>query len=881
MKKEILITLLFIIFFSGGLNAQVIKGRIIDKVGRDPLIGATVQVENDSKVAISDSDGYFFLDGLKKGKYTLLIKYVTYRDFYLEDVPSASQDSDGVLVEMEREDEALEGGWVTAVRRKNTEIATISMARQSASVMNTVSAQEIRRSQDSDAGEVIRRIPGVSLIDGKFVMVRGLSQRYNNVWINGGAVPSSEADSRAFSFDIIPSSQIDNILIVKSPVPELPADFSGGFIDINTKETVEEGSLCFNAGGVWNVGTAFSSFIKKNGHNWYTDEITPKGDLKLGAQYSGKIGPVGVAGTANYTDEYRTIKDMQNNLFGVYDLAHDRSNYLRRSVDDQYNHNKRVGAMLNFSYLGRGGSRYEFKNILNYLYTDRYTSRSGINAQSNAEAGAEYYTRKRLSYNGQITGRHTFANDRLDWNAGYSYANRYMPNRRRYMIDDALTDDGTLALTSANDINIEKTMLDEHIVSLAINDRHDFTGEAYIMAGIYGEYRSRKYTTKEQMFGWDPSHNTLPAGFRYMDIPTLLSDPQYRGPDKLFLIEEPHLRDNYDGNNSIGSGYVSAMIPLGKVNVYGGVRYEYSGMELISNLRDYEVSKKSRHYDYSDLFPSVNVTYSIDSRSQLRLSYGKSVNRAEFREVSSSVYYDFDLASNIQGNVDLKPCYVQNIDLRYEWYPSGGEIVSLAAFYKHFKNPIESTYTVSGGTDLVYSFENAGGANAYGLELEARKSLGFIGLKNFSVSSNLSLIHSRVTFPDGSRNEDRPMQGQSSYLINAGLFYSNEDKGLSASILYNRIGKRILGVGRSEGTTGSDETARVPDSYEMPRNVLDISFTKKIPWNLEVTAYARDILNEKLTYRQYADGADGRTVRQIAKQYRPGTNIGLQFSLSF
>lgn len=107
-------------------------------------------------------------------------------------------------------------------------------------VASGISAQTIARTQDKDASEVIRRVPGISVIDDKFVIVRGLAQRYNNVWINGAAVPSSEADTRAFSFDVLPSSQIDNLLIVKSPAPELPADFSGGFIRIRTKVVPEE-----------------------------------------------------------------------------------------------------------------------------------------------------------------------------------------------------------------------------------------------------------------------------------------------------------------------------------------------------------------------------------------------------------------------------------------------------------------------------------------------------------------------------------------------------------------------------------------------------------------------------------------------------------------
>ena len=140
---------------------------------------------------------------------------------------------------MESDERTLGEVSVTAVARRNTETAQVQEQKRSLVVQTGVSAQQIARTQDKDASEVIRRVPGVSIINEKFVMVRGLSQRYNNVWLNGGAVPSSEADSRAFSFDILPSSQLDNMVIVKSPAPEYPADFTGGFILVNTKQLPE------------------------------------------------------------------------------------------------------------------------------------------------------------------------------------------------------------------------------------------------------------------------------------------------------------------------------------------------------------------------------------------------------------------------------------------------------------------------------------------------------------------------------------------------------------------------------------------------------------------------------------------------------------------
>lgn len=911
--------------------AADIKGKVTDSTTGEPLIGATIQIDGTPKATATDIDGLFAFSGLdENANYTLTIKYISYKTKKIDGVRAEAQPQ-VIEIKLTPDEQTLNEVTVTGVARKNTEIAVIQMTKSSPVIVSNVSAQEITKTQDTNAGEVIRRVPGVSLIDDKFVMVRGLSQRYNNVWINGGAVPSSEADSRAFSFDLIPSSQIDNMQIVKTPSPEYPADYTGGFITITTKDIPAENTAELSVGGNWNDITSFSDFkyakgsgtdflgfdsgmrglngginstlnsIAGNGvdllnnhlnNDWRVRNMNPVGDLKL----SGSLGrrwklgdrQLGMIAAFNYSNEYRKYEDMQNNLFGVYDAEKDESNYLRYSVDDQYNHNVRLGAMLNFTLLSSdGNSKYQLKNIFNQIGNDRYTWREGLSAQSDNENSAEYYYRSRTTYNGQITGKHTFALDELDWSASYSYANRNVPDRRRYLINDAL-EPGVMQLTSPNDISREWTKLDEHIVSAAVNDKHDFKFGSFtpsLKFGAYGEYRTRKYTTRDFIYNWNAASNTLPDGFRQFDLSEMLSDESYFGADRLYLLEEQHMRNNYKGNNYLGAGYFAANIPLGNFNIYAGLRYEYDHMELITNTRDNAESPFSHNYEYNDLFPSVNTTYKINDQHQLRLSYGKTVNRPEFREVSPSVFYDFDLASNVQGNTDLKPCYIQNVDFRYEFYPSKGELISIAAFYKYFDSPIEWTYTVTGGTSLVYSYMNAQRANNYGIELDIRKDLSFIGLPGFSWSFNGALIKSRVKFEAGSKEEDRPMQGQSPYLVNTGLFYKNDKLQLDVALLYNRIGKRIIGVGRSEGTTSGNEALRVPDSYEMPRDVIDLSASKKFGNHWELKLSIRDLLAQKVYYKQFADvhysNGTSREVEQITRAYKPGRNIGVSAVYKF
>ena len=218
VNKIVATAMLLAVPAANGFAADII-GKVTDGKSKDALIGATVQVEGTNIIAATDIDGNFRLSGLKEGeKYRLTITYVAYKNKEIDGV-QASDQPQMISVALTPDEQTLGEVTVTGIARKNTEAAMVQIAKNSPVIVNNVSAQEIGKTQDSNAGEVIRRVPGVSLIDDKFVMVRGLSQRYNNVWINGGAAPSSEADSRAFSFDLIPSAQIDNMQIVKTPSP--------------------------------------------------------------------------------------------------------------------------------------------------------------------------------------------------------------------------------------------------------------------------------------------------------------------------------------------------------------------------------------------------------------------------------------------------------------------------------------------------------------------------------------------------------------------------------------------------------------------------------------------------------------------------------------
>ncbi len=666
-KKSI--STLISLFFSLTAYSGVIAGLVTDAQTEEPLIGVTILVKGTSTGTTTDVDGRYELK-VKEGNYDIIAKYIGYKEVEIHvGVKTVGTE---LSIKMFPENCNLDEVTVTARVRKDTELIQIKEQQSSLVVQTGVSAQMIAKTQDKDASEVIRRIPGISIIDDKFVMVRGLSQRYNNVWLNGGAVPSSEADSRAFSFDILPSSQLDNMVIIKSPAPEYPADFTGGFVLVNTKQQPVKSSLNISVGLGYNTNTHFKEFLRSKGsgtdwlgfdngfrglgagmknpltaypassdkidplanslnNDWRINTIHPLADIKLNANYNktwtiDEAGNLGLVASLNYGNSYKTLTDMENSLYGPYDTTNDKEVILRKATDNQYSNDVRLGALLNLTFIQTGGNNiFEWKNIFNQLGKDRYSTRDGFNAQPDKNEDYEYYYSSRTTYNTQFTGKHTINSNYLDWSVGYAYSNRNMPDRRRIERTDR-----TDQRMSIYRISREFSKLDEHIASAGVNYKHDFTFSEIsptLKAGAYGEYRTRTYNTREFQYGWDPE-NSLPSGFVFNDnIPeSVLTDGNY-GPDKLYIYEEINFLNNYKGRQSLACGYLGINVPWKAFNLYAGVRYEYCLQTLGMNTKQFEESMKYTDYKYNDLFPSVNMMWKINSCHQIRLAYGRSVNR--------------------------------------------------------------------------------------------------------------------------------------------------------------------------------------------------------------------------------------------------------------
>lgn len=928
------IYLVLIPFWANGQGGGAsLEGFVIDKKSGETLPGVTLFFPTLKIGASTDLDGNYSIDGIPAGKHTVQVSYIGYQTIVVNEleVKSGVNQFNALLEEATN---LLDEIVVTSVKRMNSEIAMVQSVRTSQVVMSGMSGIQISRSQDRSAAEVVKRIPGVSLLEERLIVVRGLPSRYNNVWINNTAVPGTEADSRSFSFDLLPSNQLESIMVVKSQSAEIPADFAGGFVKITTGSMPEKNELQVSLGTGVSTSSHFEKYMISNGsptdflgfdsgerslssvvpkrmdnndkelvslvtangfrEEWGVKQKSPLPDLRLSvmlnrAHKTKRGNDLGLTGALNYTKSIQVYRDMHNSRFGAYNWVEDKPEPIYDYSDNQYNSDSRGGAMLNVAWMDNH-NKIEFRNIFNILGKNRYTTRDGwqnVSALYNQEKYEYLYT-SRLTYTSQLSGSHDHRNGTTAWSISYSWANMDQPDRRiinreenRIFGDEHF---GKMAIDQ-NEISRDFVYLSENILSPSVNYTHKFSSlksETEVKIGLLGEYRGRDYNNRQFFYRYN--RYSMPSDFVYRDPVKEILQPGNFGADKLYIYEDTDNRNSYKGTLANGAAFAMLNYVSGKFRINTGLRLEAGRMILTNYDKIYEFSTYDNTYDIVHLYPSVNAAYNIDKQNLVRVAYGRSVNRQEFRELSPSVYYDFNLFSDVKGNPDLKHATIDNVDIRFEHYPSSGEYATFALFYKHFRNPIEWTYLDAGGS-YTYTFENAKEANNFGVEADIRKELDFLGMDDFSFGLNAAYIWSMVAFDkDRSLERDRAMQGQSPYIINGSLYYDNKERGISAGILYNRIGKRIVGIGRADTGSGASINNDVPDTYELPRDLLDVTISKKIGERAMVKFKATDILNQKIVFRQYPKFMDGNGVVhdrvQTSKKFSPGSYFALSLQLT-
>lgn len=949
-----------------------ITGVVVDRETNQTIVGANVVITGTFTGTSTNLDGEYELKNLNPGTYSLTVSFISYQTDTVKNIVVKPGQTTRVNFKLKPVQQELEGVVITGTRTTSTEISMINAIKSSNIIISGISKQQIARSQDKNALEVLRRVPGITTIEDRFVIVRGLIERYNTVWLNNSVAPSVESDQRAFSFDIIPSSMINMILVYKTPAPELPSDFAGAAIEVYTKNFPESNYLSVGFSSRYTSGVSFRDFYQYKGGktDWLgfddgtrsipsivpgtveyrrvqglvnSETATPEQresakrlqtewgqafskvstadlktalpDYKFNFEYASKFNLkdnrifLGNITSINYDNGYDFEKIFRA-TYEVYDTIMDKSVYIYQYTDRQYTRKVHVGALFNWS-LSLPGHNIEFRNVFNQFGKSKTTHREGIDyyRNSNKIDWRELAYDSRTIYSGQLGGKHTIKseNTKLNWTLGYSFANRDQPDIRRIYRYAAFIDDSTYTpyqldyTTWANTESNGRLFIDleEHITTgeVSLNTGlyiHNFRPK--IKFGVYTENKHRDFNIRA--FG--VLRAGIPAHFDFSILRQPLDSVYHDSNFRFYNPEDPNSKAGiklyedtrpeylYTANNNLLASYIGLNIPVyQKLSVYTGVRAEKMRQELewMSEFPTENIEAKylSTVRDTLLFFPSINITYNFNDKNLLRLAYGKSVNRYEFREIAPYGFYDFELSATVYGNDSLKNAFIDNFDFRYEWYPSPSEMITIGAFYKKFINPIEmNLFPASNGWDFVYS--NAVDAYSLGAEIDIRKSFvtwsersNFLyHFRDFTLIMNASLIKSKVTSDDDYlRDKQRPMFGQSPYVINAGVYYSNPDIKFSASLLYNVIGPRIAVVG----------TPTIPNIYELPRNLIDLTFTKNFGEHIEIKGGIKDILNQPVKLVQYVkflqEDMTQTTRTQIVREYKQGTSYMIGISYKF
>ncbi|MCW3108882.1 MAG: TonB-dependent receptor plug [Segetibacter sp.] len=919
-------------YFGYSQTASKISGKILNGKN-EPLSGVSITIEGQTKGTSTDVEGNFIFSAPASKALTIKVSTIGYKEKTISDINVAPGKTEELNIILEEVSKKLENVVVrSSGARKESVNALIAYQKNTSTVAQVISAEAIRRSPDKNTGEILKRIPGTSVQEGKYLVVRGLSDRYNQAMLNGILLSSTEPDRKTFSFDIFPSSMIDNIIINKSFIPELSGEWAGGLVQVNTKDVPSANFLNVQIGTGFNTQTIGKDFYTYKGGklDWLGIDDGTRG-LPAGLPTKTKFSDLGSTKAEQnaFGRQFENIWSAQKNssnilpvlnksfqlsggfnkplsksnkLGAIFALTYNQQNKRTEfqntlysfqnnvpSVNFDYNNNKYSqdvlwGALGNVTLQLGAKHKISFKNLININSTNYVTNRTGKDFEFNSSLGenikaTELALKSNTFFNTQISGDHNFPalQSKLHWYGSFNILDQYIPDQRRLQYNqDPETPNAPYIALIATSKTSQKSgsryygFLNDYIYNTGADVATTFKLGDLNQTVKAGYF----FQVKDRLFDSRPFAIYIPSG-ENKTLQTLPADQIFNpenfgnGADNKFAFNElAGDRFRYIANTILNAGFLQFD------NQFSNKLRATWGVrvedydQVIGSLK--QSDPRHLHTRTTDLLPGFNLTYKVTNNANIRLSGSQTVIRPEFRELSDFQFYDFELGATVAGYRGLVRTKVTNADLRYELYPRAGELFTVGVFYKYFKNPIESYFNAVAGGGSSYNFLNADKANGYGAELELRKKLDFTeALRNFTFQTNLSYIYNRVE--SKTAQIKRPMQGQSPYVFNASLQYDIEKLGINTTLLYNQIGDRILYV-------GGDNT---PPIWEASRPLIDFQLAKKIMKNkAELKLNASDILNQATNY--YVDGNQNgkydKGLDALAIRRKFGTNISFSFA---
>lgn len=859
-----------------------IAGVVVDAETGETLVGANVALKGTTTGTATDLEGRFRIKGIEPGRYDVVFSFIGFQTKTVTGVDITADQVTSLEVSLAPETAELDEVVITAEAATNSEAGLLKKRQKAAAVSNAISAEMIGKSGSSTAAGAMEKVTGASVVDGKYVNVRGVGGRYVNVQLNGASLPSADPDRNSVPLDLFPSGMLDNIVVSKTFTPDKPGSFTGGNIDIGTRSIPDRFFISLSSSTKYSGNIGFGNMLRAEGGldempaiddkfdispSQFTPTMVPiSKDSPVNQGYSLAIGnqfevlggrPLGIMASASYDQD---IDGHTDGTVGQYELTTDVSSASGLSTD--FRLQDRIGQQ---STLFGGLANLTFKphpmhqlgaNVMLNKSTDEVARFQIGSFPRDLPDEVEYVSRvlqrvERELVSVQGRGEHQIGGAsglRLKWNTTYSTTTQDEPDFRIFTSDRDPTRSTTL-------YRIQPSIYPQPTRYFRNLDENEWSSDlalSYALGGatvkVGGSYSAKDRTFRERRFEY--------------------RDPQdYNGnPQAYFsstsLREVSQASNNYDGEQTITAGFVMVDAPLRPISpnlrFIGGLRVEQTDQQ-VQNYQTLELDEIGREgsIQETDLLPSANLVYALSDNMNVRAAYGRTLARPSFREFAPFNAYDFVNATQILGNPELQRTTVHNFDVRWEWFTAPGEVLAVSGFYKDFTDPIEQVLNPD-AVNREVTYENAESATVYGLELEARKGLGAVAgwLEHIEVGGNLTLTHSSRTIADRelelirAKNPDaedtRPLQGQSPFVVNLDVAYENPEAGTSVGLYYNVFGKRLDTIAR----------AATPDLYEQPRHMLDLTASQRIPFGLEIGASVKNLLGARYEISQTFKGQE-------------------------
>jgi len=927
-------------------NTGRIIGRVVDAANAQPLQGVQV-VANDGVVGtLSDLDGRFVLVNVPTGTVTLTAQSLGYATKTVTGLEVSGEEITSFNITLEQSAVELAGITVTAAAEAGSSTALLDERRTSIASVEAIGAQEISRRPDGDAAQVAQRLTGVTVSEGKYVFVRGLGERYSQTTLNGSSLPSPEPEREVVPLDIFPSGFLESLSTQKTYTPNLPADFSGGSVQIETKKFPDRFTVRFGAGTSWNslsqfedgflnygggdldflgiddgtrgqpdavvdilgpldsgarlpqdprqlvaIGEALRGTDLAFGPGSATTPLPRSFSLSIGGRSDWRDeGELGYFLAGTYSDNY-TIRgggcdNFVPGTINQIDTAECRE-FERKWRTDAFDpaiaplatpnvdyafttglRNVSWGSVANFTVKPTPTQQISLQTTVNLSTDDEARFYQGANREDIGGLVQSERARwvERLLLFSQLSGEHEFvADSRLEWRLSASRANRDEPLLREanYLEEDTefllvnLGESGRYFSSSLTDDDLGASV--DWAVPFEFADR-----DASLKIG--GAWRGRTRDFAARRLRWLFAGAVISDLDQAVERATIVpSNPQ--GPNELAVGEVFDDGDIYDVDEDRYAAYAMLEIPVtDALQAIGGVRVEDYRLDLGTRTTEAD------GIESTDIAPSLTLIYSFDDDLKLRASGSRTVDRPEFRELQPFQFTEATSLRQLFGNPDLDPATVTSGDLRLDFFPGAGEILSIGGFYKRIEDPVERVFIAAASS--AFSFQNAVEAEILGFETDAQLRLSRLGdipiLRSITAQANYSWIDSEVqveaTEAFVPTNERRPLVGQAPYVVNAGLSYADV-AGIEASVFFNRFGERV----ESAGGLGN------PDIYEQPRNVLDASFG--FPLGIRgarARINASNLLDAEYLFEQTLNG-----ITRQQRSYTVGRTISVGLSWEF